>query len=288
MGRVNHENRTIGSVQGKQDADIYNYDGSVQSQTSLGYNIAYTYSTAGRMLSASNTADGINYATNATYAPFGGLKGLSMGATPITISNSYNDRLQPVTLSGYTTAATIMSLSYNFGLGTNDNGNVYQIVNNRVGAGNRTQNFIYDSLNRIQQAWTNGTNWGETYGTPATNPGVAPTTPGIDAWGNLTNRSGVNGKTSYEPLSAAATYQNRLTGFGYDAAGNMISNGSASYVYDAENRLIATASMSYLYDGDGNRVEKCTQGRAQEFVPQTQPAHCTGGDGAATPWRRLI
>src|SRR5260370_41133198 len=110
-----------------------------------------------------------------------------------------------------------MSLTYRFGLGTNDNGNVLQITNNRDG--NRTQNFMYDSLTRIQQAYTNGTNWGETFSPNATSPGVPPTTPGIDAWGNLTNRSGVTGKTTYEPLSAPASNQNRLTGFGYDAAG---------------------------------------------------------------------
>jgi len=59
-------------------------------------------------------------------------------------------------------------------------------------------------------------------------------------------------------FNTAAT-NNRLSGFGYDAAGNMTSNGSASYVHDAENRLIATAGYSYLYDGDGQRVEKCTE-----------------------------
>ena len=51
-----------------------------------------------------------------------------------------------------------------------ERGNVYQIVNNRDN--NRTQNFLYDSLNRIQQAYTNGSNWGETFGPTATSPGV--------------------------------------------------------------------------------------------------------------------
>jgi hypothetical protein len=141
---------------------------------------------------------------------------------------------------------------------TGDNGNIYQIVNNRDTT--RNQNFIYDALNRIQQAYSSGSQWGETFGPTATAPGVAPTTPGIDSWGNLTNREGVTGKTNYEPLSVSAGTNNRLSGFGYDAAGNMTSNGSATYVYDDENRLIATAGDSYIYDGDGERVEKCTEG----------------------------
>jgi RHS repeat-associated protein len=78
----------------------------------------------------------------------------------------------------------------------------------------------------------------------------------IDAWGNLTGRGPVAGKSSYEFLSQAALTNNRLTGFGYDASGNMTSNGGVSYSYDAENRLLTTAGVTYTYDGDGQRVKK--------------------------------
>ena len=272
MGRVLHQGRSTGSVRGDYDNDTYNLDGSIKSITSLLYGVNYTYNAAGRPIAAKNSGDPFNYVTSAHYAPFGGLTAMSMGAQPITISNSYNKRLQPTTLSASTTAATIISLGYDFHLGTADNGNVFQIVNNRDA--NRTQNFTYDSLNRIQQAWTSGPNWGETYGSPATNPGVAPPNAGIDAWGNLFQRSGVAGKTWTEPLSCLADKQNHLTTclMNYDAAGNMISNASVSYTYDAENRLIATAGMSYLYDGDGERVEKCTQGT----TPGTCATNATG------------
>ncbi len=115
-------------------------------------------------------------------------------------------------------------------------------MNNRDG--NRTQNFSYDNLNRITQGNTTGANWGETFT--------------IDAWSNLTNRGSVAGKTSYEPLAAPATTLNQLTGFGYDAAGNMTSNGAATYTYDQENRMTGTAGVSYLFDGDGQRVKKAS------------------------------
>ena len=173
--------------------------------------------------------------------------------------------------------AQILSLTYNFNLGNgasgSDNGNVIQIANGKNS--NRTQNFIYDPLNRIQQAYTSGPNWGETYASVATTPGAAPpqTDQGIDPWGNLTNRSGVTGKTTYEPLSCAANTANQLnTCYTYDAAGNLIQNGSANYVYDAENRLIAAGGYSYLYDGDGQRIEKCTEGT----VPGTCSSTATG------------
>jgi len=43
-------------------------------------------------------------------------------------------------------------------------------------------NFFYDSLNRITQAYTTAPNWGDAFT--------------IDAWGNLTNKASVTGKTS--------------------------------------------------------------------------------------------
>jgi RHS repeat-associated protein len=184
---------------------------------------------------------GINYVQSAQYAPFGGLTSMTQGATPITTTDAYNKRLQPVTLSAATGAATILSLSYDFHLAAGDNGDVFQIVNNRDN--NRTQNFTYDGSNRISQANTTGPNWGETFT--------------IDPWANLTNRGPVAGKTNYELLNASpASVLNQLPGYGYDAAGNLTSNGSAAYTYDAENRLLTTAGVTYTYDGDGKRVKK--------------------------------
>lgn len=273
MGRVLQERRTIGTIAGKNDTDVFNLDGSVSSMTTLGYAILYTYNGAQRPIRAWNnsTTPVTNYVVNANYAPFGGVTSATLGTAPITITDSYNSRLQPIFISA-AAAAPILSLCYDFHSATainsspcsfpanssGDNGNVFKIVNNRNN--NRTQNFLYDSLNRISQAYTTGSNWGETFGPTVTAPGVQPTSPGIDAWGNLTNRSGVTGKSSTEGLTTSATLKNQLTGFGYDAAGNMSQNASATYVYDAENRLIATGGMSYIYDGDGRRVKKCTEG----------------------------
>ena len=259
MGGVASETRVTANVT-KSTSYIYNKNGSVKTVTyPSARSVNYTYSGAGRVLSVVDPTGPINYVTSATYAAPGELatatNGFVQGVfTGINTANVYNNRLQPVLLSATSPTATVLSLCYDFHLhvGINlppcvlspsalgDNGNVYQIVNNRDG--NRTQNFSYDNLNRISQAYTTGANWGETFT--------------IDAWGNLTNRGSVAGKTSFEPLAAPATTLNQLTGFGYDAAGNTTSNGSAAYGYDMENRLTGTAGVSYLYDGDGQRVKK--------------------------------
>lgn len=64
------------------------------------------------------------------------------------------------------------------------------------------------------------------------------------------------GMLSGENFSQAAFSNNRLTGFGYDAAGNTTTDGINSYVYNAENQIAIAAGVSYTYDGDGNRVKK--------------------------------
>jgi RHS repeat-associated protein len=204
----------------------------------------------------------INYATSALYTPSGELSiytngFVSGGFAGYTMSNTYNNRLQPLLLSVASPTASILSLCYDFhekvninmqpcvlpASSTGDNGNVFRIANNRDG--NRTQNFDYDNLNRIQHAYTSGPSWGEAFT--------------IDAWGNLTNRAAYLGKTQYEPLDTPALATNQLTGFGYDAAGNLTANGTTGYNYDSENRMtkfVGDTTDIYLYDGDGQRVKK--------------------------------
>src|SRR5579862_3325188 len=283
MGRVTSESRgTAGAT--KTTNYVYNVDGSISTITyPSGRTVNYTYSGAGSVLSVVDPTGPINYVTSATYAPHGELTGylngfVSGGFAGITIIDAYNSRLQPVLISAASPTATILSLCYDFHLGTpvnqtpcifnastaGNNGNAYQIVNNRDG--NRTQNFLYDSLNRIQQAYTNGnsplaTSWGETFGPTATNPGTPPASSGIDPWANLTNRSGVVGKTNSEGLACPANTNNQLTtcSLTYDAAGNVISDGTLNYVYDLENRMTKFVSSStdiYVYDGDSQRVKK--------------------------------
>jgi RHS repeat-associated protein len=282
MGRVLQARRTIGAVTGKYEIDAYNLDGSPTNVTTIGYGVTYTYSGAARALTA--TGGTTKFVSSAAYAPPGELAGATLGYVSggfagFTVSNAYNDRLQPILLSAAVSGQNpVFSECFDFHLGvavntspcsfsaysTGDNGNVYQIANNRDST--RTQSFTYDTLNRIASAQSSGTQWGETFT--------------IDSWGNLTNETGIAGKTNHEGLNTSVPLpNNQLSGFGYDAAGNMTSNGTASYVYDAENRLIATAGYSYIYDADGQRVEKCTEG--------STPGTCTSGAAGTLYWRGL-
>jgi hypothetical protein len=244
MGRTLQESRDLAGVT-KSVNYTYNLDGSLATLTTPPLKkVSYTYNAAARATKLVDSSDSINFVTGATYAPPGELTAMTMGSASgfagITTTNAYSTRLQPILLSaGVTGESPVFSECFDFHLGVSvntspcsfsastagDNGNIYQIVNNRDNT--RTQSFTYDVLNRVASAQSSGTQWGETFT--------------IDPWSNLTNRTEVAGKTYYEPLSTSAGTNNQLSGFAYDAAGNMITNGSTSYIYDAENRLIWTS-----------------------------------------------
>ena len=112
MGRVRQETRSIASVIGQHDNDTYNLDGSVATTTSLGYAVQYSYSGAGRPIYLVGTNIYVQN-NSATYAPFGGLTSAKLGQQPITITNAYNNRLQPLLISAAGTS-TIISLCYDF------------------------------------------------------------------------------------------------------------------------------------------------------------------------------
>ena len=176
----------------------------------------------------------------------------------------YNTRLQPCRISVKSSGSTptsctdsanignILDYTYNFSLGTSNNGNVTGITNNVDTT--RSQQFTYDHLNRILTAETTSTYatspthcWGESYT--------------YDQWGNLT-AIGV-ASTSYnsctqESLSVTALSNNQLSaaGYSYDASGNMLTDGRNTYTWNSEDQLKTAAGVTYTYDGDGYRVEK--------------------------------
>jgi RHS repeat-associated protein len=275
MGRVLNEHRLINgtSLINKNIFYAYYKDGELNTLTYPSTRvITYTANgtagfSAGRPVSAVDTANSINYVTSAAYAPQGALASLTNGAS-ILGSFSYNSRMQPLqmyygtnsppSLTGSTcpgTVGNILHRVYNFNVGTNDNGNVLAITNCRDT--NRTQNIAYDALNRITTAATQGTTcascWGQRFGHLSGSTFV----PGIDPWGNLHEITLTQGTAG--TLTQSMTLNNQFVGMTYDASGNLINDGGGhTYTFDDENRLTATAGYTYLYDADGMRVKKCS------------------------------
>ncbi|HXZ27129.1 MAG TPA: RHS repeat-associated core domain-containing protein [Terriglobales bacterium] len=105
-----------------------------------------------------------------------------------------------------------------------------------------------------------------------------------DAWGNRTDQTGGGGNCY--TFHAAADTNNRLVGYSYDGAGNMIGDGTHTYTYDAENRIIAVdgGAATYKYDALGRRTSKTVGSAGTDYlydlggqVATEYNNGCTGG-----------
>jgi RHS repeat-associated protein len=244
MGRVLIEHRTIGSVTNSIEY-TYNLDGSAETITyPSGRTITYTVSAAERPLSAVDTANSINYALDATYAPQGALAGALLGESGsfggITYAATYTNRMLPYTLTASSSAGNALNLTFAWYA----NASVETIANNLNTA--RTQSFTYDKLNRISTAQSQATSgtycWGQSFG--------------YDRYGNLETATVTQCTAPALSLSVNANNQITNSGFTYDASGDLTSDGTYTYAWDARPRLQSAAGVTYTYDGNDKRVAK--------------------------------
>lgn len=61
------------------------------------------------------------------------------------------------------------------------------------------------------------------------------------------------------------------TGFAYDDAGRMTSDGTNTYVWDRANRLLSMGGIAYAYDGLGNRVSQTANSVVTSYLNDVQP-----------------
>jgi RHS repeat-associated protein len=276
MGQIKTEQRTIGSATKSMSYDYNLHGGVVNLHYPSGAVIHYTNQSAGRPTAATDTTNSINYVGGPAgslvkYGPDGSISTMTFGFNSgfAGISNMFmdNPRLEPCRITASTGAlptscadttahGNIVDIAYDFGLGNGDNGNVLNITNYKDAS--RNQSFGYDSVNRLTSAQNAGSDcslltvngktkyWGNSYT--------------YDEWGNLNQKTVT--KCGAEYLNVAPLTNNQLTGYGYDAAGNMTSDptDSVTSTYDQENRIsVATkngVATTYVYDADGDRVQK--------------------------------
>jgi RHS repeat-associated protein len=272
MGRVLIEHRTIGSVT-NNILYTYNLDGSIATLTyPSGRTITYTVSAVGRPQKAVDTANSINYALNATYAPQGAVAGAVFGQSGtfggITYSATYNNRLSPYTASATSSGGNALNLTFAYFA----NGNVETITNNLNS--NRTESLTYDNLNRISTAHSQATSgsycWGQSFG--------------YDRYANLTSMTntgtGSGCQALYSPsLSVNTKNQISNSGFTYDASGDLTSDGTYTYAWDARPLLQSAGGVTYTYDGDGKRVMK-SSGTLYWNYPNGTPLAETNSSGS--------
>ncbi len=226
----------------------------------------YGYDFAGDMTSSSNGAgvtftNTVNRATRLTtmtsslvdsnhpgtlfssahYNAAGAMLSASLGNV-IAETRTYDPRLRLVSIADGANYSLTIPSSGGYGpnsdiLAANDSAN-----------GNWT--YSYDDFNRLS-----GSNQ---------NSGQSVYSYVYDRFGNRWQQ---NGPHSMQLSFSAAN--NRMDGYSYDAAGNLLNDGSHSYTYDAENRLIKVdngSTATYVYDANGQRAQKTTSSGTVSYV----------------------
>jgi RHS repeat-associated protein len=128
--------------------------------------------------------------------------------------------------------------TYSLGLTFAPDGNI--LSGNDSVNGNWT--YSYDAFNRLLGANQNG--------------GAAVYSYDYDRYGNRWHQNG-----PHTMMLSFSANNNRMDSYSYDAAGNLLSDGTHTYTYDDENHVIKVdggTTASYAYDPDGNRVQKTT------------------------------
>jgi len=207
----------------------YDYLGNPTSSTNgEGVALTYAYNGAAQLTGVTSSLSDANHPatlfTSGVYNAIGVLTGASLG-NGISLARSYDPRTQMTLLSDGTV--------YRLGLTSTPNGDV--LTGNDSINGNRT--YGYDDFNRLKSASATGQAYTFDY----------------DRFGNRWQQNG-----PYTMMESFSGNNNRMDGYSYDAAGNLLNDGTHNYAYDAENRIKqvdAGSTATYVYDANGQRVE---------------------------------
>lgn len=282
LGRVTGAKQTTdgGDSSGYTTSYTYRLDGSLDEETYPSTRVVKNVLDANGDLamveSKKTSSTGYwNYAKSFTYNAAGAVTSMQLGNGHWE-STSFNNRLQPeqIYLGTVQGDNDLLKLNYTYNTSGNhdNNGNVltHSITVKRVGQSDLVfdQSYTYDSLNRLHTAEEktgSTTNWKQTfifdrYGNRNFDEGNTTTLPK-----NCGTSPNYAVCTADVPMvnPAVNTSNNRLTGYSFDAAGNVIVDAdSRSFTYDAENKQTEVKNSSsttvgtYFFDGDGRRVKK--------------------------------
>jgi RHS repeat-associated protein len=271
IGRVKGGTQTTPTTGGQS----YTFGATLKPTVGI---LSITYPNSGRVVTTEYDASGrpwklagqigtnppTNYVTTTSYQPHGAINQQTLG-NGLVVSRCNgtacdNARLQPT----YISAGNLLSITYGYSASQN-NGN---LLSQTITRGSQTwvdAYTSYDGANRLTSASeSNAGTWSQNL-----------------CYDNLGNRwvlsySGLPASTLETPQGTdcntgpyAST--NRITGWGYDAAGNVTTSGTGrTFIYDAENRQTSATvngqTTTYKYDSDGRRVTKVAPSGTMVFV----------------------
>ena len=322
LGRVEAATVTIPSQQGALAgtylfSTAYNLDGTVQSSSlpaagglpiETVVNTYDAWQRPTRLTSAKGT-----YVNDTVYTPIGKPSIIEMGTAPKRVWQTFSYQYGSQRLD---TAKTFREgidgndrfATYHY----TDSGAITSVTDDsRDGVDN--QCFTYDHLQRLTEAWTQGTT-----GACATQPsasvigGPAPYWQSFtyDKTGNRTGetRHGIGGTAdttrtyTYAPtgqgnrltqVTQTGPAGNRTDTYGYDATGNTATvqntDGAQTFTWNTEGELAKVTENgndeTYVYDADGNRLIRKDPAGSTLYLPEGNELRALNGATTATGTR---
>lgn len=298
VGRLASVTTTDTSPNGVSTSTVYRYDplskvtASAQTVGSAGpYPFGYGYNRAGALATLTYPSNavvtygfdgagrvnwvkkGANYAAQSvTYTPHDAIASMQLGR--LFEKTLYNNRLQPTdmmlgTSLGVSDRWELQNQYWETSSGAaSNNGNVIKQILNVNGSSTAiTEEYQYDSFNRLKTA-TEGGNWKQVYVYDALGNRalVKKDSDGKDYY--IPGGAWTPQVTADDPTQVAAMFPgNRWTGTGvqYDngvagGVGNLTGLSGFVFGYDGENRQTTAVggetAARYTYDGNGRRVQK--------------------------------
>jgi RHS repeat-associated protein len=230
LGRVTGKGLTLGTVVKSVGYGYANGDLTALT-TPSGQGVVYGYNSNHQVTSI--TVNGSTLLSGVTYEPFGGVDGWTWGdGTAVTRTFNGDGLVSQIVTAGVT-------LGYSF-----DYANRITAISDSSNSA-LTWSYGYDLLDALTSASTTAVSYGWTYdsnGNRLTQTGTYAVTFTVNSTNNqVTAASG----------AVVGTY-------GYDAAGNLQSDGTNTYAFNDRGRMKSTsgASTNYLYSALGQMIEK--------------------------------
>ena len=242
-------------------------------------------SLARRLVSAINGSGALNATTNGNGTvlvntiPKGFATRWSMLASAVDTATEFSQpsfSVSAVGLSGGADAVLENGAVYSYNLAGNyaANGNLLGYTDSMMG----TWGFVYDNLNRLTAgSASSGTFQGDA------------DCFSYDSFGNRLSGTFSANPCPATPLQVPSPVNNRISGLGYSASGNVTGGDGNYYLYDSENRVCAFQGAfgggltGYIYDAAGARVAKGTLSgfscpNGGNFTPTTEFLLGQGGE----------
>lgn len=262
IGAIDIETFSVSGITRSIDWD-YDTAGNLQSLTYPdGDKVTYNPNAFGEPRSVNRDANSNRpafvYASNVSYYPNGIIDSFNYG-NGYAHKTTLNGQKLPEQIRDYTSSLTALDYFYKY----YDSQKV-KSISDAVNSPYNLTNLQYDGLGRLTAVTGNN--------------GAGNSALKYDGLGNITYYASKNSVLDYN-YDTAKNQLSSVVGtgtsaknysFGYDANGNVTSNGSRSFTYNYANQLISSGSNSYTYDGFNRRVKQTdSKGTSYSFYSQS-------------------